>query len=160
MFTEDDAPEFDRKGLRIYVGLLSIFLLLFAFMWSSEIFEVIATGNTVSGSYQSAPTVFWVIRYLDLGISIPLGFISLYLIITRPKRAYPVILLFFGFFVTLGTAVNTMALVMVLSADPEIAGAAAGLVIFPVLGILAWASLYYLIRDKIREKPDRTKTSV
>lgn len=160
MFTTDDAPEFDRKGLRIYVGLLSVFLLLFAFMWSSEIFEVIATGNTASGSYQSAPTVFWVIRYLDLGISIPLGFISLYLIITRPKRAYPVILLFFGFFVTLGTAVNTMALVMVLSGDPEIAGAAAaGLVIFPVLGILSWASFYYLVKDKIRKKLERTEIS-
>ncbi len=161
MFTEDDAPEFGRRGLRIYVVLLSIFLLFFALMWSSEVFEVIATGDTASGSYQSSPTVFWVIRYLDLGVSIPIGFISMYLLLTRPKRAYPIILLFFGFFVTLGTAVNTMAVVQVLSGDPEIAGAAAaGLVIFPVLGILAWAGLYYLIKDKIREWRGRTRTSV
>lgn len=160
MFTEDDAPEFGRRGLRIYVILLAIFLLFFAIMWSSEVFEVIATGNTASGSYQSSPTVFWVIRYLDLGVSIPIGFISIYLLVTRPKRAYPIVLLFFGFFVTLGTAVNTMALVQVLSGDPEIAGAAsAGLVIFPVLGVLSWAGFYYLVRDKIREKLGRTRTS-
>ncbi|UCE11725.1 MAG: hypothetical protein JSW61_07290 [Candidatus Thorarchaeota archaeon] len=159
MFTDDDAPEFSRRGLRIYVGLLSVFLLFFAFMWSSDVFEVLATGNTSSGSYQSSPTVFWVIRYLDLGISIPVGFISLYLLITRPKKAYPIVLLFFGFFVTLGTAVNTMALVQVLSGDPEIAGAAAaGLIIFPVLGILAWAGLYYLIKDKIRALLSRNKS--
>ncbi|MFW9944657.1 MAG: hypothetical protein ACFFB7_06635 [Candidatus Sifarchaeia archaeon] len=159
MFTEDDAPEFGRRGLRIYVILLAIFLLFFAIMWSSEVFEVIATGDTTSGSYQSSPTVFWVIRYLDLGVSIPIGFISLYLLATRPRQAYPIVLLFFGFFVTLGTAVNTMALVQVLSGDPEIAGAAAaGLVIFPVLGILAWAGLYYLVRDKVRDKLGRIGT--
>jgi hypothetical protein len=105
------------------------------------------------GSYATAPTVFWVIRYLDLGVTIPLGFIALYLMLTRPRTAYPIILLFFGFFVTLGTAVNTMAIVQLQSGDPEIAGAAAaGLVIFPVLGVLAWAGLLYLIKDKIRKR--------
>lgn len=160
MFTDDDAPEFSQRGLRIYVLLLSIFLLFFAMMWSSEVFEVMATGDTSSGSYLSTPTVFWVIRYLDLGISIPVGFISVYLLITRPKQAYPIILLFFGFFVTLGTAVNTMALVQLLSGDPELAGAAAsGLVIFPVLGILAWSGFYYLIKDKIRDWRGRNSRS-
>lgn len=159
MFTEDDAPEFGRRGLRVYVGFMSIFLLLFALMWSSEVFEVMATGATTSGSYESAPTVFWVIRYLDLGVSIPLGFISIYLLVTRPKQAYPVILLFFGFFVTLGTAVNTMAVVQVLSGDPEVSGAAAaGLVVFPVLGILSWGGFIYLVKDKIRKKIHRNRT--
>lgn len=151
MFSDDDAPDFNPRGLRIYVLLLSIFLLFFAMIWSSDVFEVIATGDTTSGSYQSTPTVFWVIRYLDLGISIPVGFLSLYLLITRPKKAYPIILLFFGFFITMATAVNAMAVVQVINADPEVAGAAAaGLVIFPVLGILAYAGLFYLIKDKIR----------
>jgi hypothetical protein len=150
-FTEKDAPEFNTKGLYIYVGLMSVFLLFFAMMWSSDVFEVIATGNNSSGSYAETPTVFWVIRYLDLGITIPLGYMALYLLITRPKQAYSIILLFFGFFITMGTAVNAMALVQVLSGDPQVAGAAAsGIVIFPILGILSYAGLFYLIKNKIR----------
>jgi len=151
-FTEKDAPEFNARSLYVYVGLMSIFLLIFAMMWSSDVFEVIATGNTSSGTYASAPTVFWVVRYLDLGITIPLGYMALYLLVTRPKQAYSIILLFFGFFITMGTAVNAMAIVQVLSGDPEVAGsAAAGLVIFPILGILSYAGLFYLIKNKIRK---------
>jgi hypothetical protein len=150
MFTEEDAPNFKPKGLRIYVGLMAIFLLLFAAMWASELFEVIATGNTSTGSYQAAPTGWWVIRYLDLGISIPLGFLAIFLFLSRPRKAYPMILLFFGFFITMGTAVNTMAIVQVMNKDPSIAGAAAsGLVIFPVIGVLTYAGLFYLVKDKL-----------
>jgi len=150
-FSEKDAPTFSTRGLYIFVGLMSVFLLIFALMWSSDVFEVLATGDNSSGSYILAPTVFWVIRYLDLGITIPLGYMALYLLVTRPKQAYSVILLFFGFFITLGTAVNAMAIVQVLSGDPEVAGAAAaGLVVFPVLGILAYIGFYYLVKDKIR----------
>ena len=153
MFTEDDAPVFKPRGLKVYVVFVGIFLLFFTMMWIADVNQVIAFGDTTTGSYSSAPTGFWVIRYLDLGISIPLGFMSLYLMLTRPKTAYPIILLFFGFFVTLGTAVNTMAIVQLLSGDPELAGSvAAGLFIFPVLGILAWAGFLYLVKDKIRRK--------
>lgn len=153
MFTEDDAPVFKPRGLKVYVVLVAIFLLFFTMMWLSDVNQVIVFGDTTTGSYSSAPTGFWVIRYLDLGISIPLGFMALYMMLTRPKTAYPIILLFFGFFVTLGTAVNTMALVQLMSGDPELAGTvAAGLFIFPVLGILAWAGFLYLVKDKIRRK--------
>lgn len=152
LFTESDAPDFGTRGLKVYVVLVAVFLLFFAFMWTSELLEVVTTGTTSSGSYETAPTVFWVIRYLDLGISIPVGFISLYMLLTRPKQAYPVVLLFFGFFVTLGSAVNGMAIVQLLSGDPEVAGAVmGGLVIFPILGILSYLGLYYLVRDKISE---------
>jgi len=155
MFTEDDAPVFKQRGLKIYVILVAVFLMFFTMMWISEVNEVITTGDTATGSYLSAPTVFWVIRYLGLGITIPLGLMALYLMLTRPKTAYPIILLFFGFFVTLGTAVNTMALVQLLSGDPELAGtAASGLFIFPILGALSWAGLLYLIKDKFRRNQE------
>jgi hypothetical protein len=153
MFNNQDAPNFKPRGLRVYVGLMAIFLLFFNIMWISEVSEVLATGDTSTGSYQAAPTVFWVIRYLDLGLTIPLGFMALYLLLTRPKIAYPVILLFFGFFITLGTAVNTMAVVQLLSGDPELAGAAAGgLVIFPVLAILSYAGFLYLVKHKLLDR--------
>ncbi|MHA1971893.1 MAG: hypothetical protein ACTSW1_02800 [Candidatus Hodarchaeales archaeon] len=147
MFKEEDAPEFDPRNLKIYIGLMSVFLVLFSLMWTKEIIEVVTTGNTLKGTYTESPNVFWIIRYLDLGITIPMGFIGLYLLGTRPKKAYPLILAFYGFFGTLGTAVLGMAVVMVLNGDPSVQGGA--LVIFPVLTILAWVGFFYLIKTKI-----------
>ena len=116
-------------------------------MWFGEVFEVIATGDTSSGSYQNTPTGFWVMRYFDLGLVIPLGYIALYLLLTRLKNAYSVILLFFGFFITLGTAVNSMGWMMYLGGDPELQ--AGGLVIFGILGLMSWIGLLFLVKDKI-----------
>ncbi|HME51715.1 MAG TPA: hypothetical protein VKM55_05820 [Candidatus Lokiarchaeia archaeon] len=150
-FTRKDAPSFNRKGLKFYVGIMAIFLLLFAVMWISQINEVIATGNTTDGSYLAAPTSFWVVKYFDLGITIPVGIIALLLLLSKPKIAYPLILLFFGFFITLATSVNASAIILVINKDPSISGSGAGgLVIFPVLAILAYAGLFYLIKDKLK----------
>jgi hypothetical protein len=147
MFSPEDAPEFNEKNLKIYIGLMMFFLVIFAFMWIGEYFEVLTTGDTSTGSYSEAPTIFWVIRYFDLGITIPLGFIGLYLLYTRTERAYPVMLLFFGFFVTISSAVVGMAVVMLLKNDPNFQPA--GLIIFPILSFLAWVGLLYLIKDKL-----------
>ena len=147
MFSEDDAPEFNPQSLRIYIGLVAIFLTLFLIMWLGEILEVITTGDTSTGTYQEAPTIFWVIRYLDVGITIPLGYIGLYLLWTRPKKAYPLMLLFFGFFVTLATAVVGMAIVLLIKQPQDLQPA--GLVIFPTLMILSWAGFFYLIKNKL-----------
>ena len=51
--------------------------------------------------------------------------------------------LFFGFFITLGTAVNASALIEVINKDPTATSGtgAAGLVIFPVLALLAYVGL-------------------
>ena len=147
MFSPEDAPDFNKRNLTIYITLMTIFLVLFAFMWIGEYLEVLATGDTSTGSYSEAPTIFWVVRYFDLGITIPLGFIGLYLLYTRTKQAYPIMLLFFGFFVTISSAVVGMAVVMLLKNDPNFQ--AEGLLIFPVLGILAWTGFFYLIKSKL-----------
>ena len=148
MFTVKDTPMFKPRSLRIYVGVMGVFLLIFAAMWTSELSQVVSTGDTSSGSYGDAPTVFWVIRYFDLGITIPLGFLALFLLLTKPERSYSMVLLFFGFFITLGTAVNSMGWVMYINEDPEFQPGS--LVIFSVLGILSYAGLFYLVKDKLR----------
>jgi uncharacterized membrane protein YhaH (DUF805 family) len=38
MFMEEDAPEFKLKSLRIYAGLVSVFLMLFAAMCTRRFF--------------------------------------------------------------------------------------------------------------------------
>jgi len=144
-FSLSDAPKFNRKTLRIYVPLFSIFLLVFAAMWVSQVSQVINTGDLSDGSYSSSPTVFWAIRYFDLGFTIPLGFLALFLLWSRPKRAYPIVLLFFGFFITLGTAVNSMGAIMVIHGASDLSS----FLIFPILGILAYAGFFYLIKEKL-----------
>lgn len=148
LFTEKDAPEFKMKGLRIYVAVMSLFLILFTWMWVSEIASVVSMGDTASGSYSAAPGTFWTVRFLDLGITIPLGFIALALLLTKPKKAYSMVLLFFGFFVTLGSAVLSMGIVMTVNGDPE--AQAGALPIFGVLALLSYAGLLYLVGTKLK----------
>jgi hypothetical protein len=153
MFNDDDAPNFGRRGLRVYVGVFVLFFLVFAGMWISQIIQVVNTGDLVGKAYSSAPVVFWTIRYLDLGFSIPIGLLALFLLLTRPRKAYSLVLLFFGFGLTTGTAVNTVAIVEVVNHDPTVSGAAAScLVIFPILGILIYAGFFYLIRNKLQRR--------
>lgn len=147
MFSEKDAPSFRRRSLRLYVAFVTLLLVLFTVMWLQELYQVVTTGNTASGSYANAPAAFWMVRFMDLGITIPLGFLGMYLLLTRPERAYALVLLFFGFFVTMGSAVTAMGLVMFLHHDPE--AQAAALVIFPMLTVMAWAGLLYLVKDKL-----------
>ncbi len=147
MFSEKDTPAFPRRGLRIYVAFVILLLVLFTVMWLQELYQVATTGNTASGSYRNAPVAFWTVRILDLGVSIPLGFLGMYLLLTKPEKAYALVLLFFGFFVTMGTTVTAMGLVMFLNHDPEVQASA--LAIFPMLTILAWAGLLYLVKDKL-----------
>ena len=151
LFTEKDAPKFGKRGIKIYAAIFAFFFFVFAAMWISQIFEVINTGNLSGNGYLSAPVVFWTIKYLDLGFSIPLGLFALFLLASKPARAYSLVLLFFGFGLTTGTAVNTVALVEVLNHDPTVSGSAAsGLVVFPILGILIYAGMFYLIKDKLK----------
>lgn len=158
MFTGADAPDFRPRGLRAYVGVMSLFLLMFAAMWLSELVQVVRTGDAAGGAYKETPTVWWTIRYLDLGFTIPLGFLGLFLLLTRPRRAYSLVLLFFGFFVTMGSAVLSMGVVMTLNHDPQVQPGA--LPIFGVLALLSYVGLLYLVRDKLprraSSRPDVT----
>ncbi len=147
MFSEKDSPAFGRRGLRIYVAFVTLLLVLFTVMWLQELIQVSTTGNTASGSYQNSPVAFWMVRFMDLGISIPLGFLGMYLLLSKPAKAYALVLLFFGFFVTMGTSVTAMGLVMFLNHDPE--AQAGALVIFPMLTVMSWTGLLYLVWDKL-----------
>ncbi len=149
-FTPGDAPMLNGRGLKVFVALTALALLFFAWMWLGQVNEVVSTGDLSDGSYSDAPTVFWTIRYLDLGISVPVGFMALLMMLSRPRQAYPLVLLFFGFFTTMAVTVNCMAAVQLLSDDPAVTSMGAGIAVFPVLGVLAFVGLYYLVRPKLR----------
>ncbi len=147
-FGPGDGTGFQRKRLVIFVLVMGLVMLMFAGMWVGQINEVIATGDLSDGSYTDSPNVFWTIRFLDLGICVPLGFVSLFLLLRRPEKGYPLVLLFFGFFLTMAVTVNAMALVMVMNDDPAIEAMGAGLYIFPVMAVLFLVGLSYLLKHR------------
>lgn len=149
LFHAEDAPELSRRAVRRLAAVLLPFLALFAFLWLSQIVQVITTGNTSDGSYGATPTSFWIVRYLDLGVTIPLGILLPYLLWTHARGAYPLAILFAGYFVTLGTTVVAMGAILAYHHDPSVQGAnAVQLVLFPVLCGIAWWILYVLLRPK------------
>ncbi len=132
VFPKKVSAFFRKKPLMIYSTLFVLFLLVFAGMWAGEVIEVIKTGTT--RGYDISPTAFWLVRVFDLGFSIPLGLISVYLLWTRASRAYPIIWLFYGFFFTQILAVNAMGWMMFVRRDP--AFALRDLLVFSVLALI------------------------
>jgi hypothetical protein len=146
-FKSDDAPKFNKKSLRWYVIISIIFLGLFTLLWYKDIFTVLFKGDLPGNAYTNGPTLFWMIRYLDLSITIPLGFVGFYLLWTRPKKYYAVLLLFFGFFLTMIFAVCSMAWFQFVTNDPEFQ--INNLFLFNGLAIIVLIGFYYLFHRKI-----------
>jgi hypothetical protein len=143
IFPKNVESTFKKKGLIIYSVLFSLFLLVFASMWIKEVQEVISTGTT--RAYDIAPTSFWVIRIFDLGFSIPLGFISVYLLWVRPNTTYPIQFMFYGFFLTMIVAVNAMGLVMLLKNDPTFM--MRDMIVFLILALIIFSGFIYVLRN-------------
>jgi hypothetical protein len=143
IFPQNVTSTFNRKGLIIYSFLFSIFLLIFASMWIKEVQEVMSTGT--ARAYDIVPTAFWVVRIFDLGFSIPLGLISVYLLWARPNTTYPIQFMFYGFFLTMIIAVNAMGFVMFLKNDPTFM--LQDLIVFLILALIIFAGFFYVKRN-------------
>ncbi len=137
------TASFKKGGLAAYSVLFTAFLLIFASMWIKEVLEVIRTGT--ARGYDIAPTAFWLVRAFDLGFSIPLGLVSVYLLWARPGTAYPIISLFYGFFFTQIIAVNAMGWVMYLKHDPTFL--MRDLVVFMILAVIIAFGFFYVRRN-------------
>lgn len=143
VFPKNVESNFKKKGLIIYSVIFSLFLLIFASMWIREVLEVMATGTT--RAYDIAPTAFWLVRIFDLGFSIPLGLISIYLLWARPNTTYPIQFMFYGFFLTMILAVNAMGLMMLINNDPTFL--MRDLIVFSVLALIIFAGFIYITRN-------------
>lgn len=148
IFPAKMRPNFKKNGLRIYSVALALFMGMFALMWMKEVFELFQTGST--RGYEIAPAAFWLVRMFDLGFSVPLGFISIYLLWTRPETTFAAQMLLYGFFVTMSVVVNAMGLVMYLNNDPTYDPN--GTVIFLILMALSIIGFVYILRGYIRRK--------
>ena len=143
VFPKNIENRFKKGGLAVYSAAFVLFLLVFAGMWAKEVREVIATGT--SRGYDIAPAAFWLVRVFDLGFSIPLGLISVYLLWARPEKAYPVVCLFYGFFFTQIAAVLAMGWAMFLTNDPTFLWR--DLAVFHVLAAVIAFGFFYVRRN-------------
>lgn len=143
VFPKKVAATFKKRSLAIYSALFVFFLMVFAGMWAKEVLEVIRTGTT--RGYDISPVAFWLVRVFDLGFSIPLGLVSVYLLWTRASRAYPVIWLFYGFFLTQILAVKAMGWMMFVRHDPAFAWR--DLIVFSALALIIIFGFVYVNRN-------------
>jgi hypothetical protein len=143
IFPKKVESSFNKKGLAVYSVLFSLFLIIFASMWIKEVQEVVSTGTT--RAYDIAPTAFWLVRIFDLGFTIPFGLISVYLLWVKPNTTYPIQFMFYGFFLTMIIAVNSMGLVMLLSNDPTFL--IRDLIVFSILALIIFIGFIYVLRN-------------
>lgn len=143
VFPRDRVARFNKKGLAVYSVLIVFFLLIFAAMWMKEVFEVMATGT--ARAYDIAPAAFWLVRVFDLGFTIPLGLLSVYLLWTRPASSFPIQFMFYGFFTTMIVAVNAMGIIMWLKKDPTFLFR--DLAVFMILGVIVFVGFFYILRN-------------
>jgi hypothetical protein len=143
VFPKDRIAHFNKKGLAVYSALLVFFLLVFAAMWMKEVLEVMAKGTT--RGYDLAPAAFWLVRVFDLGFTIPLGLLSVYLLWTRPASSFPIQFMFYGFFTTMIVAVNAMGIIMWLRKDPTFLFR--DLAVFLTLGVIVFVGFFYILRN-------------
>lgn len=149
VFPRNIQAAFKQKPLAIYSIFFTLFLLIFAGMWVKEVLEVINTGT--ARGYDISPIAFWLVRVFDLGFSIPLGLISIYLLWRRPGQAFPLVWLFYGFFFTQILAVNAMGWMMCIRHDP--AFARRDLVVFSILALIIIFGFIY-VNKNYEFKPD------
>jgi hypothetical protein len=142
VFPRDRVARFGKIGLALYSVLFVFFMMVFAAMWMKEVFEVIATGTT--RGYAIAPAAFWLVRVFDLGFTIPLGLISVYLLWTRPASSFHIQFMFYGFFCTMIVAVNAMGVTMLIKKDPMFLWR--DLSVFLILGLIVFAGFFYILR--------------
>jgi len=143
IFPQHIESIFRKKGLIVYSVLFSLFLMIFASMWIKEVQEVISTGT--ARAYDVAPTAFWLVRIFDLGFTIPLGLISVYLLWARPRTSFPVQFMFYGFFLTMIIAVNAMGIIMFLKDDPTFL--MRDLIVFLILALIVFAGFIYILNN-------------
>ncbi|MFH1049725.1 MAG: hypothetical protein V1779_02205 [bacterium] len=143
IFPKNVESNFKKLGLLIYSVLFILFQLIFGSMWVGEVLEVIKTGTT--RAYDIAPTAFWLVRVFDLGFTIPLGIISVYLLWARPQSSYPIQFMFYGFFFTMIIAVNAMGIMMLVKNDPTFL--LRDLIVFLSIAVIIFVGFVYVMKN-------------
>lgn len=130
------------NGLRRSTAGVMIFLsVVFALSWTVSIADVVNDGAPVE-VYENDPTLFWLVRTMDLGFVIPAGLITGVGLLMRKPWATILAYAFLGAQMLLAGAVAGMAVNMELTDDPD---AEPALMVVMLLATAALAVLYGLM---------------
>lgn len=143
IFPKSFQNSFKKKWLIVYSVCFVLFILIFSSMWIKEVISVIQTGTTLG--YVETPTMFWTIRFFDLGFTIPIGLLSVYLLWTRPNETYPVQFMFYGFFITMISAVNAMGIMMYINNDPNFSVGSE--IVFIALALIVFTGFVFVVKN-------------
>jgi predicted membrane channel-forming protein YqfA (hemolysin III family) len=79
---------------------------------------------------------------------------SVYLLWARPATSFPIQFMFYGFFLTIVVAVDTMGIIMFLKDDPTFL--LCDLAVFLILGLIVFVGFFYILRNfKTKDSPVR-----
>jgi hypothetical protein len=129
-------------GLRtVTAGVFLAIAVFFALAWVGQIAQVY--GGERTDEYVGSPTLFWLIKLMDLAFLLPLFATTGIALLRRRRLAFTLAYGMVSYAVCMAAAVLGMAIAMVLRDDPS---ASAGMIAFltPVtllLAVLAWRLL-------------------
>jgi hypothetical protein len=138
---ETDAPPPDDRLRRVAAGLFLAIAGFFALAWAAQIRLVYTAEPPME--YQEGPTLFWLIKLLDLGFVIPALIATGVGLLRRHPLAVKAAYAVATFGTCLAGAVAAMAIAMELKGDPSSNPVMLAFVI-PVGGVLAFVTVRLL----------------
>jgi hypothetical protein len=140
---------------RTLAGLLIVLSVVIALAWAASIAEVLSGG--VSQEYQEHPTLFWLVRLMDLAFVIPVTFVTGVGLLRRTPWAVRLGYALVGFQTLLVGAIAGIAVVMALRDDPS----ADPVLLVMTVGItLALAAVYILLVKGLAQTTHRSGGAV
>ncbi len=140
-----DATALPRPGRAMRRTAASALLLVAAFLVLGlhlpGLADVIA-GPPDDVSYTQAPTVFWIVKWMDLAVVVPLLVLAAVGALRRSAWAPLLLHAVVGWAALLGSAVAAMAVVMVLNDDPAASAGLAG-------GFVAFAAVFLILAARL-----------
>jgi hypothetical protein len=121
-------PGLPRRLGIFFSGVLIFVSIAFAFAWIGSIAAVLSKAPTID-AYQHDPTLFWLIRLMDLGFVIPAALVTAAGLLRRSSWSPLMAFALIGVQTLLVAAVASMAIVMSIREDPGASSALTGVTI-------------------------------
>jgi hypothetical protein len=145
-------------GLARTLGsLLLVVSVLIGLAWIAGIVDVL-NGGTLAQEYRDDPTLFWLIRLMDLGFVIPASVVTAVGLLRRASWSKRLTYAYTGFQTLLTGAVASMAVAMVVRDDPSANPVLLVVTVATTLTLLGISAL--LLRGMLHQTPAPRRPSI
>ena len=140
---------------RLVAGMLLVLNITFGFAWIASVAAVLVSPHTSAAwqEYQLDPTLFWLIRMMDLGFVIPASFVVAVGLLRRAPWSVTLAYAFLGFQTLIVAAVAGMAVMMSVRSDPASNPVLLGVT---TLLTLALATMFGLLLQRLTRVVSKT----